>query len=171
MVFKNQKDNYLTFGIESKSGSFFFRFPWYTAFIFFLLVEIVIFLIERNFEVLLRSAILLLTIIFLNLLIAYKFTKNYCYKIQINIDQDTIKFFKFFNHGTNIENLKNVGIIVHKTCDLVFHDNSYTVFPKTLQDNIPYLPRNTEVVFSGFFGKLKQKDWKRRNINLTPGTN
>ena len=170
MVSTEQQYRYSTFGIDSKFGVFFFRYPWRTAFILILIIEVLIIFIDSNFENVIRSGILLSFVFLFNLIIAFLFTKNHCYKILIDNDQDSIKFFKFFNRGVKTESLNDVRIIVHKTCDLVFSSNIYTVFPGLLHEIVPYLPRDTKVEFSGFFGRIKKKDWERRNINITPGT-
>ena len=167
MVIAKQKPNNCTFGIDSKFGAFFFRYPFYTAFIFFLLIEIVIVLIEWDLEVFLRSAILLSSVLLLNLLVAYHFTNNYCYKIIVDTDQKSVQFYLFFNRGVKTEGLNDVKVVIHKTCDLVINTNSYTIFPGVLHEITPYLPQNTEVIFSGIFGRIK----KRKQWNYKPPNN
>jgi len=164
----DQKSEY-SFGIDSNFGTFLFRYPWHTTFIIFLVVEGLVFFFEPNLIAIAKTTMLVLPILFVNLLIVNYFSKNYCYKVIINTQQKSIKLYPFFNRGVKNEHLENVKVVIHKTCDLAINNSTYTVFPTTLHEIVPYLPKNTEVFFSGFFGRIKKRDWERRNINLTPG--
>ena len=158
-----------SFGIDSKFGEFFFRYPWYMAFIFFLLIETVIVIVERNFEVFLKSSILLLSVLIINLLIAHLFTRNYCYKVIINNNQKKISFFPFFNRGRKSERIDEVKVVIHRTCDLLIHNNTYTVLPGLIHEIVTYLPRDTVIEYFGFFGHMKERAWDKSNNRLTPG--
>ena len=112
---------------------------------------------------------IVLPILSANLLIANILSKNYCYKIILDTDQKSVQFYHFFNRGVKIESLNDVKVVIHKTCDLVINNNIYTIFPGVLHEIIPYLPQNTEVIFSGIFGRMKKRAWEKQNTNLTPG--
>ena len=157
------------FGIDSYFGICFFRYPWRITLIIFLIVEILVFLLDHNLSALVKTSILFSLILIINMLIVYIFSREYCYKIIIDTHQKSIRLYRFFNRGVKSEQLNNVKVVVHGTCDIVINNNTYTVFPAVLHDIIPYLPKKTEITFSGFFGRIKKRDWERRNINLTPG--
>lgn len=169
MASNRQTYNDFSFGIDSKFGEFFFRHPWHMAFIFFLLIESTIVLVERNFVVFIKSSILLLSVLIINLLIAHLFTRNYCYKVIININQNKIIFFPFFNQGRKSEKIDEVKVVIHRTCDLLVHNNKYTILPSLIHEIVAYLPRDTTIEYFGYFGHMKERAWDKNNNRLTPG--
>ena len=161
-----QKDEFI-FGIESKPLKFFFRFPWQTIFILFIISCIIVYIFERDFIELVRATSIIIPLLVINLLITRYFFKNFCYKIAINKPRKTITFYHFFKRGVKTEKLSNIKIIIHRNCDLIINENKYSIFPSIFHDIIDHLPETTEVQFTGIFGHYKKWEWKKRNKKIS----
>ena len=157
------------FGAESKFGEFFYKHPWYTTLFFFLALEFVVVCMENDFALVVKSTKLILPLLIANIIIARYFTKNYCYKVIIDKNNNTIEFYLMFNQGIIKERIAGVNIVVDRSCKIIISKRTFIVFAEMLHKIVPFLPEDTGINYVGFFGRLKKRDWDKTNRRLKPG--
>ena len=158
------------FGVKSKIGEFFYKHPWYATMIFFLVIEVIVFFIEKDIGAIIKSTKIILPLLIANIVIARYFTRNYCYRVTIDKDNNTIKFYLMFNQGIIKEKITGVNVIIDNNCKIIINKKSFKVFAEMMHKIVAFLPEETEISYIGFFGRLKEKDWDRTNRKLKPGS-
>ena len=157
------------FGVKSKLGEFFYKHPWYTTMIFFIMIEAIVFLIQKDIGAIIKSAKIIFPLLIGNMVIARYFTRNYCYRVTIDKNNDTIIFNLMFNQGIVEEKINGVNVIIDKNCKIVTKNKTFIVYAEMMHKIIAFLPEDTEIDYVGFFGRLKKKDWEKTNRRLKPG--
>ena len=138
--------------------------------IFFLTIEIIVFLVEKKFGAIIKSTIIILPILIGNMAIVRYFIRNYCYLVKIDKNNNTIKFYLMFNQGIIKEKIIDASVIIDKKCRIIINKKEFIVFAGMVHEIVALLPENTRIDYVGFFGRLKQKDWIRTNRSLKPGS-
>jgi hypothetical protein len=158
------------FGVKSKIGEFFYKHPWYATMIFFVVIEVTVFFIEKDLGAIIKSTKIILPLLIGNMVIARYFTRNYCYRVTIDKDNKTIIFYLMFNQGIIKEKINRVNVIIDKNCKIIINKKTFIVFAEMMHKIVAFLPENTEINYIGFFGRLKEKDWDKTNRTLKPGS-
>ena len=166
----NQENSVLVFGVKSKFSEFIFKYPWMAMLILFVVLVGVTFSIDRDIEWLLKPVIVVLPIFVAITAVAQYFTRYHCYKVVIDKNRNVINFYFMFNRGIVEEEIRDVKVVVDKTCNIIIAEKKFIVFVEIIHKLVSYFPENTKISFVGFWGHFKEKDWRRRNIKLEPGT-
>ena len=162
------KSQYI-FGIQSKPVEFLCKYPWISMLATLLLVGILISISEYKLIAKIKSTSIVFFILIINTLIMSKLTKNYSYKTKIDKKDNSITFYLMFNRGIYTESIKKPKIIIDHNCKIVLKNRNYVVFAEMIHKIAQFFPIDTEVEYKGFFGKIKKREWSRKNRLISPG--
>ena len=157
-------------GVRSKIGGYICKYPWRVALILTIIGVILAFLLGGTLSELIRGAMIVALAFYIMISALFLFTRNWCYRIEIDKSNDSIIFYRLFNRGTRAFGLERIKIFISAYCHIYVENSDFILHAAFIHDLVSYLPKDTVVEYKGRIGKWKEKDWEKCNRPLIPGS-
>lgn len=158
---QDQKDSSrYTFGIKSKFGERILNHPWLSITILIFVTGCVTFVIDKNLDKLLWSLQIVSPVLFSITAIARFIHRNFCYRVVIDREHETISFYLMFNQGIFEAKINDIKVILDRHFNCMVNERKFVIQDNLLHSVVGLLPESTEIKFVGFFGR----HWKKELI-------
>jgi hypothetical protein len=165
---EQQQDNIIAIGLTSKVTTFISKYPWIVMLLVVLITATLVYTIDTKINLLMLIIMLVIVYGVLTLLIKIS-TSAWCYKVEVNNNDSTIIFYKFFNRGIYKINMEDISVIIDSYCNIIVGDTKFIIHVNFIHQLVAYLPKNTIIEYKGRIGKYKEKEWIKYNRQLIPG--
>jgi hypothetical protein len=158
----------ISIGITSRVAAFACKYPWLVTLLLVILTDILVCIFDYNIHRLLRGTFVLIFSFGILTVLIQVSTTAWCYKIEIDLNDKLISFYKLFNRGVYQFRIENTSIIIDSYCNIFVGKSKFVIHADFIHDLVAYLPKDTVIEYRGRIGTYKEKHWQKGP--LIPGS-
>ena len=163
-------DDLITVGFSSKVANYIFKYPWRFMFISFAILEVLLFVVDRDVEKLQNSILSLFGIYFVVIAAGYFLLRSRCYKVEIDKKNNLVNFYCCYSRTVNSYTANNIIVTIGAYITIYINNSKYEIDAAFIHDLVSYLPKDTIIEFKGRYGKYIEREWNKNDRPLLPGS-